>query len=191
MNLKHKILYFFLLLAGFAGLSVWCVFTAVTVLKTVHWYIFLPLIVIGLVITVYLGIILHEVGHLVFGLIGGMKFRSLRIPFVCITSSGGKLRFSFREKSSFLGSCEMCPTDRIPPAKSFALEAFGGPAGSLAAVLFSVLFLVLAPYISAYPVILFGFASITVISPEHIPSNGATAAFFKYALRRPNNTSPL
>ena len=36
-----------------------------------------------------------------------------------------------------------------------------------------------------------GMASITVISPEQIPSKGATAAFLRYALRRPKSMWPF
>ena len=159
MKLKSKILYFFLLLSGFGGLAVWCAFTAIAALKIVAWYVFFPLLIVGLAASLYLGVIFHEVGHLVFGLIGGMKFRSLRVPFLCITDTGRGVKVSLKEKSSFLGSCEMFPTDRLPPSRGFVLEAFGGPAGSFAAMLISVLFLALAPYISVYPVILFGFAA--------------------------------
>ncbi|MBP5308762.1 MAG: hypothetical protein J6Z34_06475 [Clostridia bacterium] len=160
MKLKSRILYIFLLLAGFFGFAVWCVFSAITIFSAVPWYVFVPLFISGLAFTVYAGIVLHEAGHLVFGLFAGMKFKELRIPFFIIRSSNGRIKVFFNVKNSFLGSCEMYPSGSgIPYPKAFAWEAFGGLAGSFTALSVSVLFLILTPFISAYPVILFGFAA--------------------------------
>ena len=158
MNGFKKILFALFLVGGLVGLIVLDVVYAVKILYEVKWYVFVPLFIAGFAVTSYIGIFMHEAGHLIFGLAAGMRFKSIRLPFLKIYESGGKIRVGKCDLGSVLGSCEMYPTGDIPPARAFILEALGGPVGSFTALLLSVAFLLQAPYISPYPAILFGFA---------------------------------
>ncbi len=161
MKTSVKIVYITMFLLGVCGFAVWDFFVVSNAVSVgIPVWLSILLILLGLIITVYLGIILHECGHLVFGLFGGMKFKSISFPLVKIISVNGRLKFTFEKKVSFLGVCEMYPGEGVKPAKAFAMMAAGGPIGSFLALLFSVIFLALAPYIGYYTAILFGVPSI-------------------------------
>ena len=159
MSTSKKILYLVLLIVGAAGFAVWDVLAVISAARVVRWYVAVVLGSVGMAVTVYLGIVMHETGHLVFGLIGGMKFRSISFPFVKIYAADEKIKVSFTGATAFLGACEMYPSGKASPKKAFVWESFGGLAGSFLALLLSALCLALAPYISHYPAILFGLAS--------------------------------
>ena len=155
MRLWKKILFFVLLFSGFAAFAFWAIY-AIAGLRGASVWIAIPVGLFGFAVTLYLGVALHELGHLVFGLACGMEFYSLELPFLKIYKSGGRIRTSFIKFSAVLGSCEMLPTQRVSPKKAFAVEALGGPVGSLIGLGVSVVFLALAPYISPYLTIFFG-----------------------------------
>lgn len=160
MSVKQKILYILLFVPGFGGLVTLDVFAVGAAYRSgVPIYAIVLLGIVGLVLCVYFGIVLHELGHLAFGLMGQMKFKSLNLPFISVTDVNGRLKLSFSVKKSFLGVCEMFPPRFGNAGKSFALMAAGGPAGSLLMLALNVLFLVLAPYISGYLVVLFGLSA--------------------------------
>lgn len=159
MNTFKKIIYPVLFVVGAVGFAVWDVFAVISAAHVVRWYIAVVLGVVGVFVTVYLGIVMHETGHLVFGLIGGMKFKSISFPFVRFYAADEKIKFSFTGAGSLLGACEMYPSGKASPKKAFVMESFGGLIGSFLALLLSVLCLALAPYISHYPTILFGLSS--------------------------------
>ena len=157
MSAKKKILYIALFVLGFGGFIALDVFAvSAAYANGVPVYAIVLLGIVGLALCVYLGIVLHELGHLVFGLMGGMKFKSINFPLFSIVSVNGRLKASFSLKKSFLGLCEMFPPRFANVAKSFAFMAAGGPIGSFTMLAVNVLFLVLAPYISGYLVVLFG-----------------------------------
>lgn len=70
------------------------------------------MIIPGLLIGFILTVIVHELGHLVFGLVSGYKFTSFKVLFVKIYKKD-KIRFSFeRGFISMPGQCLMKPTNR-------------------------------------------------------------------------------
>ena len=157
MSLFKKILYVILLFGGVGGFIAWGIVNAIYAVKgglSIPLAVFAA--ILGAVVYGYLSVVLHELGHLVFGLIGGMKFKSIRFPFFAVTEVNGKLKARFTKKAFFLGLCEMYPSTDSSPAKAFAFMALGGPIGSLFALLISVSFLILAPYISGFLAVFFG-----------------------------------
>ena len=64
-------------------------------------------------VTVYLQIIIHECGHMVFGLMSGYKFRSIRFGSFMIVSIEGKLRFKRYSLAGTGGQCLMSPPELV------------------------------------------------------------------------------
>lgn len=60
-------------------------------------------------LSMYLHIIIHEGGHLVFGLLTGYRFSSFRIGKLMLTSDNGKLRLSKYKVAGTGGQCLMLP----------------------------------------------------------------------------------
>lgn len=160
MKILKKILYFVLLFVGFLGFIVADVFfiqksfaTEIDVAAGICCCVF------GCLITLYLAVVLHEVGHLIFGLAAGMRFVSISFPFVSFYRINGKIRIGRNKDKSFFGSCEMFPKSSNNPAKSFAVQALGGPVGSLIALLFSASLLFLGGKVNGYVSCFFGTAA--------------------------------
>lgn len=87
-----------------------------------------------------LGIIVHELGHLIFGLISGYSFSSFRVgPFIWFKEDY-KIRFSF-SKSIFAGQCLMAPVSDFRSFR-FAIYNLGGVIfNAILAVVFFMLFI--------------------------------------------------
>jgi len=94
-------------------------------------------------VSIVLGIIAHELGHLVLGLVSGYRFSSFRVgPFIWFKEDL-RTRFSF-SKSIFAGQCLMAPVYDFRMFR-FVLYNLGGVIFNIIlTVLFFVLFL-LAP----------------------------------------------
>lgn len=80
---------------------------------------------IGVVITIVLNAILHELGHLILGKIVGLKLISIKILFLQLDFSSGKLKISF-QKAEDLGETVFLPTTDKNLAKKVAISTFGG-----------------------------------------------------------------
>ncbi len=159
MKISHKILYIALLVGGVGAAVALETFVFISAIAAHGWLKITLTAVAGLVFMLWLGVAMHEFGHLIFGKIGGMKFKSISFPFVKAVAVNGKIRLSFFAPKTYLGYTEMIPKAESDHVRAFALMAAGGPLGSLAALAISVLFLALAPFISHYPAIFFGTAA--------------------------------
>jgi len=84
--------------------------------------------------------ILHEAGHLVFGLLTGYQFGSFRIGDLMLVSENGKLRFRRLCIAGTGGQCLMCPPDMKDGKIPVILYNLGG---SLMNLIFGVLCLCL------------------------------------------------
>ena len=104
------------------------------------WVVF-----VSLALFFFLGIILHELGHLFFGLLTGYKFTSLRLgPFVWYKEDG-RIRFG-ASASLVAGQCLMEPAEDFAKFR-FLLYNLGGPLFNLAsALIFFGLYFALASY---------------------------------------------
>ena len=74
----------------------------------------------------------HELGHVLFGLLCGFRFNSMRIGFVSISRSEGKIRCTAKRLPGPLaGATQMLPTGRENLYEKFLVTVCGGPAFSL------------------------------------------------------------
>lgn len=97
--------------------------------------LYIVLGVIGFIFSWFIMGCLHEVGHLVLGLIGGFKMERLKVFNILISRKEGKFCPSIEKMSSFIGLCEMYPATCKNLKKSYLLLSIGG-------VLFTALVLV-------------------------------------------------
>lgn len=93
-----------------------------------------------------LQIILHEAGHLIFGLLTGYRFLSFRVFSLILVNEDGKLRFRRYSMAGTGGQCLMIPPRLQDGTMPVLLYNFGGAIlNLLTAVLFIALSLLLPP----------------------------------------------
>ncbi|MBQ4140007.1 MAG: site-2 protease family protein [Clostridia bacterium] len=102
--------------------------------------------------TFYLQIIIHECGHMIFGLMTGYKFRSIRFGSIMIVSIEGKLRFKRYSLAGTGGQCLMSPPELVDGKMPYVLYNLGG---SFLNLIFAAIFLVLGltvnvPYLDLF-----------------------------------------
>ncbi len=90
-------------------------------------------LIIWLYIAIFLQIILHEAGHLIFGLFTGYKFSSFRIGSFMWIKKDEKLRFRRLSIAGTGGQCLMVPPDMENEKIPFVLYNMGGPLMNLMA----------------------------------------------------------
>jgi hypothetical protein len=82
------------------------------------------------VLSIYLGlissIIIHEFGHMVFGLLSGYKFISYRIGNILIKKENGKFKFKKFSLAGTGGQCIMSPPDMVNDDYPIILYNLGG-----------------------------------------------------------------
>lgn len=99
---------------------------------TAAWIVAL---VVLLVAAYFLQIIVHEAGHLVFGLAAGYRFRSFRVDSLMLVQQDGRLRFRRFSVQGTGGQCLMAPPDLVDGRIPYRLYNLGG---TLANVLVSL-----------------------------------------------------
>ena len=103
------------------------------------------LLLIGLYAALFLQIIIHEAGHMVFGLMIGYKFSSFRILSFMLLKEEDGLKFRRLNLAGTGGQCLMCPPDMVDGKFPFALYNLGGSFLNLiASLVFGVLYLLLS-----------------------------------------------
>lgn len=86
-----------------------------------------------LYLAMFLQIIIHEGGHLVFGLCSGYRFSSFRIGSFMWIKEDGKLRLRRLSLAGTGGQCLMCPPDLVNGRIPYVLYNLGGSLMNLAA----------------------------------------------------------
>lgn len=81
---------------------------------------------LSIYITMYVQLIIHELGHLIFGLMSGYKFSSFRIGNIMLLKSGGKLKFKKLTITGTAGQCLMSPPDMKEDKMPVILYNLGG-----------------------------------------------------------------
>ena len=116
------------------------------------------------VIAFVLQIIVHEVGHLVCGLISGYKFVSFRVfDFKIIKDENGKLNFRYEKIAGTGGQCLMRASEYVEGKFKFKLYLLGGVIFN---VLFSIVFWIILP---SYYTLLFALIGFTLAFLNLIP----------------------
>ena len=98
-----------------------------------EYYLWLAVYLLVFYAVYFVQIIVHESGHLVFGIITGYKFSSFRIGNVIITKAKGKLKFARFSIAGTLGQCLLSPPESKDGKIPYRLYNFGG-------VIFNILF---------------------------------------------------
>ncbi len=137
----------YLLVGGICGLSFASYFDALETVGSplptiLHWVILL----FGIYAAIFLHIILHESGHLLFGLLTGYRFSSFRIASFMWIKLEGKIHFKRHSLAGTGGQCIMTPPDMIDGRIPYVLYNLGG---SLMNVALSALCFVLRLFIPA------------------------------------------
>jgi ABC-type multidrug transport system fused ATPase/permease subunit len=98
----------------------------------------LVILIVGMYLAMFLQTIIHEAGHLVFGLLTGYRFSSFRIGNLMWVKADGKIKFRRMSVAGTGGQCLMCPPDMVDGKIPFVLYNLGG---SLMNLIASLLFL--------------------------------------------------
>ena len=89
-----------------------------------------------------LGVVIHEGGHLVFGLLSGYQFRSFRVFSVMLVKTEKGLEWKKFNLAGTGGQCLMAPPDYADGKMPYKLYNYGGALMNLiAAAIFGLLFL--------------------------------------------------
>lgn len=186
MNTKNKphkaALYFnlflYLVMGGLSGfLAVRHIKTSVRGSTSLGDYILIPcLVILFFYITIILQLVIHEAGHLLFGLLTGYQFLSFRIGSLMWIRKDGKIHLRKMSLAGTGGQCLMCPpessgrTERIP----YVLYNLGGSIlNAVSALIFLGLYFLSdgIPYLPAF-FLLMGITGIGLALMNGIPMRG-------------------
>lgn len=107
-----------------------------------NYYVYLLLGFILFIISIVIQIIIHETGHLIFGLLSGYKFLSFRIFSLTLVKKDGRIQRKKYSIKGTAGQCLMYPPERNTDGSfPFILYNLGG---GLANLIISIAVLVLA-----------------------------------------------
>ena len=122
------------------------------------------LLLVSGVIAFILHIIVHEAGHLFFGLLSGYKFVSFRVfDFKIIKDENGKLSFRYEKIAGTGGQCLMRAPEYVEGKFKYKLYLLGGVIFN---VLFSIVFWLILP---SYYTLLFALIGFTLAFLNLIP----------------------
>ncbi|MBQ2865839.1 MAG: M50 family metallopeptidase [Clostridia bacterium] len=131
----------------------------------------LVILFIAMYAAILMQLILHEFGHLVFGLISGYKFGSFRILSFMLIRDEGKLKLKKMTIAGTGGQCLMSPPDMVDGKLPVMLYNLGG---SVMNVVFGGVFMALHFGLSAYPLLsavmlMFGLIGFAIALMNGIP----------------------
>ena len=87
----------------------------------------LVVVYISFLLSYFLQIVVHEAGHLVFGLLTGYQYSSFRIGSFMWVKLDGKIRLKRYSMSGTGGQCLMAPPDMVPSPDILYLQPHGHP----------------------------------------------------------------
>ncbi|MBQ9933076.1 MAG: hypothetical protein IJO69_04495 [Ruminiclostridium sp.] len=121
----------------------------------------------GMVLVLYLllvlQIVIHEGGHLVFGLLSGYRFSSFRVASFMWIRQDGKLRFRRLSLAGTGGQCLMDPPDMVDGKLPVVLYNLGGSILNLISALLGILLWRFTLDLAFWPVVFLMFSLIGVI----------------------------
>lgn len=104
-------------------------------------FFFVIIILIVLYFSIFLQTVIHETGHLIFGLISGYRFSYFRIKSRIWVKEGGKLKTRRTELPEKGGQCLMSPPDFSDGKMPYVLYNLGGIlCNGVAGVIFLILY---------------------------------------------------
>ena len=132
----------------------------------------LPISLLFLIVSLFLGIVIHELGHLVFGILTGYRFSSFRIMSLMLyRRSDGRLAFTRRKIPGTSGQCLMSPPDSAGGRVPFVLYNLGGSLFNLITALISIIIRIISGrvYLLADFLVLFSVVSLAFALMNAIP----------------------
>lgn len=100
----------------------------------------LAVLFIGIYVAYFLQIVIHESGHLVFGLLTGYRFYSFCVGSLMLVRTDGKLKFQRMSLAGVGGQCQMIAQKRKDGRVPYILYYLGGALLNLiSAILFCIL----------------------------------------------------
>lgn len=93
-------------------------------------------LLLGMYVAIFLQLVIHEAGHLVFGLLSGYKFSSFRILSFMWIKEGEKIKLSRLSIVGTGGQCLMAPPDMVDGKIPIVLYNLGGSLMNLIAGMF-------------------------------------------------------
>lgn len=94
--------------------------------SSVNVVLFVLYILVMVNVSAFLHVIIHELGHLLFGLATGYRFSSFRIGKIMFVKSNGKIRLRKHKATGTGGQCLMAPPDMNNGKVPFVLYNLGG-----------------------------------------------------------------
>lgn len=91
-----------------------------------QYMLHLFILVLELYAAIFIELIIHEGGHLVFGLLSGYTFSSFRIGSLMFLKEDGKTRVCRLSLAGTGGQCLMCPPDIVDGRMPYVLYNLGG-----------------------------------------------------------------
>ena len=118
----------FLALGGICGALIGAHLAAISPPDASPGQMFLrfAVMILALYLLLFLQIVVHEGGHLVFGLLSGYKFSSFRVASFMWIRQEGKLRFKRLSLAGTGGQCLMDPPDMVDGKLPVVLYNLGG-----------------------------------------------------------------
>lgn len=105
----------------------------------------------AMILAILLQILIHEAGHLVFGLLSGYKFSSFRIFSFMLLKEKGKLKLKRLSVAGTGGQCLLVPPDMVDGKIPIVLYNLGG---SILNIIAGVIFFVVAYFSRTMPILL-------------------------------------
>lgn len=96
------------------------------IMSSGEWLLYIALLLVGIYAVGFLQLILHEAGHLVFGLMTGYKFCSFRILSFMWVKEGGRIRLRRLSLAGTSGQCLMSPPELVDGQMPVFLYNLGG-----------------------------------------------------------------
>ena len=129
--------------------------------------------IVALIAAWYLNIVVHEGGHLVFGLACGYRFSSFRIGSLMLVSQQGKLNFRSYKLAGTGGQCLMIPPERKEKMSEIILFNLGGVIFNFifSIICFTLKFVFPDVYILSQSLLFSGFLSVFGMLTNGIPLN--------------------
>jgi len=133
-------------------------------------------LVVGITLAVFVQLVIHEAGHLVFGLLSGYRFGSFRIGSFMWMKEEGELRLKRLTIAGTGGQCLMSPPDMVDGELPVVLYNLGGP---LMNVLAGAVFLLLRFPLREHPIpgailLLLGVSGFILAATNGIPMRMGT-----------------
>lgn len=144
-----RILYAFITIFGYLAALAAAIFA---------WYFTTPrnwivLVVFGVFYALLpLNVLIHELGHIAFGAVCGMKFVSVKIGRICFFRRDNKLKCRFSVLGNTAGECALFPKSEKGVRGRFLAATLGGALFNFA---YAIVFVLLYFFVPHHPALLF------------------------------------